>query len=83
MDSIAVVAVVLLLVASIAVGAANDCTTGSTDGSSFEGAPGLMADHTSKKRTAKSSGGGTALGVRAGRGGTIGESEGERGARDC
>jgi hypothetical protein len=77
------IAVVLLLVAGIAIGPADDRTTGSTDGRTFEGAPGLVADHTSQNRTTEGTSGGTALGIWTGWGGTVGECESDKGAGDC
>ena len=74
------VATVLFLVAGIAVGAADDRSTGGSERGTFEGAAGLVADDSAEKRAAQGSGGGTALRVRAGGCGAVGKGDRRDGA---
>lgn len=67
------IAVVLFLVTGITVGAPDECTTGTADGSTFKRTAGLMAYNCTRSRTEQGTRRGTALGIRTGRGCTVGE----------
>jgi hypothetical protein len=74
------VATVLFLVAGIAISATHDSSTGGSDGGAFERVAGLVADDSAEERAAQGSGGGAALGVRAGWRGAIGKGDRRDGA---
>lgn len=66
-------ATVLFLIAGVAVKSTCGGTGGGTNGGSFEATPGLVADDASERRTAQTTGRGTALCVRSCWGGAVGQ----------